>query len=35
MKCPKCRLIEMRRNRKDDKDIFICFKCGHRIEPEE
>ena len=34
MKCPKCRLVEMRRNRKDNKDIFICLRCGHEEETE-
>lgn len=32
MVCPKCRFVEMRRNRKNDNDIFICPKCGEVSE---
>lgn len=32
MLCPKCRVIEMRRNRQSNDDLYLCPKCGHRID---
>ncbi len=33
MKCPQCRLIEMRvKEVKDDMVTFICPKCGKEIK---